>query len=325
VASPSRSQSPDLPKPGAKVSLDQVSNTSGHAFDVDAVALLRDAMTHALRVEGVYAEPGTPGQAFRLTLRISEYRPGNAFKRWLLPGYGSTVLAVTGELRDAKSGAVAASINHERSVLWGGAYTIGAWKYIFDDVADDIAKDLKLKIEKGGEFVVSLPPRSDRTTAVGPVKNPIAIKILPMNDRRDEKGRIGERFAAFGVSMGDVYFSQSVPQFLESSLADELVAMGDRIVTSKEQMTVSPTLRKFWLTTETTPLYWDVIAEVQLGLEIAPTPPTASGVARAYSCKSTDRTYVWPTADLLSRVLENCMTELWSKVRSDDVWRPGVS
>lgn len=87
---------------------------------------------------------------------------------------------------------------------------------------------------------------------------------------------------------------------------------------------MSPILAKFWLTTETTPLYWDVIAEVQLGLEIASVRPATTRVVRAYACKSSERTYVWPSADLLSRVLENCMTDLWSKVRSDDVWRPGA-
>lgn len=145
-----------LPKPGALVQLREVTNTSGQTFDVDVEGMLRQAMLAALQEERLEWTRQARPEHFALDLRITEYRPGNAFQRWVLPGYGSTVLAVEGAVKEAQTGAVAASFVHQRSVYWGGAYTIGAWKQIFDTVAGDIARDLKVRIERGGQFVVYL-------------------------------------------------------------------------------------------------------------------------------------------------------------------------
>jgi len=77
-----------------------------------------------------------------MDVNIIEYRKGDAFKRWLWPGYGSTVLVVEATLLDAE-GNVDATAQANRSVDAGGGYTVGAWESVFDDVARDLVSDLK--------------------------------------------------------------------------------------------------------------------------------------------------------------------------------------
>lgn len=313
-----KTESELLPRPGARVELGEVTNPSGQRFDVDATGLLREAMANSLREESLAWSPGSPGDRFLLSLAIREYRPGNAFQRWLAPGYGSTVLAVEGTLRDAATGALAATVLHRRSVHWGGAYTIGAWRSVFGWVADDIAADLAVRIAQGGEFVVSVTPRAEQAPVAPPAADALAVRVASMSDARADKGRIGERQAAFGVSMGDVHLSRRVPELMREALIDELWAGGLRVVESGGDAVVDASVRRFWVHTDTTPLYWDVVGEIELELAV-----TSGGAPRrrSFACRQVERTWTWPTAALAGRVLDGCLAELGTKLRGDAVWR----
>lgn len=313
-----KTESDLLPRPGARVELSEVSNESGQRFDVDAVGLLREAMAESLREEGLAWTRGGPGDRFVLSLAIREYRPGNAFKRWLAPGYGSTVLGVEGTLRDAATGELAATVRHQRSVHAGGAYTIGAWRSVFGWVADDIAADLAVRIERGGEFVVSVMPRADALAAPEPRSDALAVRIASVADARAERERIGERQAAFGVSMGDVHLSRRVPDAMREALIDELWAGGVRVVESGEDAVIDASVRRFWVHTDTTPLYWDVVGEIELELAVA--SAGAAPQRRSFGCRQVERTWVYPTAALIGRVLDACLAELGAKVRGDALW-----
>jgi hypothetical protein len=134
---------PDFsPRPGESMEIGAVSNVSGKEFEYDVESMLRNALSEALQAERlVWLGPDQPNHLI-LTARIVDYEPGNAFQRWLLPGWGSTVLSVDAELRDANTGSLAGSLSDRHSIAFGGGYTIGAWKAIFDAVAKDIASDL---------------------------------------------------------------------------------------------------------------------------------------------------------------------------------------
>jgi hypothetical protein len=138
--------------PETKVAVDVVSNRTGETFDVDVEGLLRDAMNKKLAEQDLTPAPDSQN-VMTMNVSIIEYRKGDAFKRWLWPGYGSTVLVVEATLLDA-AGAVDATAQANRSVDAGGAYTIGAWENIFDDVAGDLVADLKMKIS--GQLVAPL-------------------------------------------------------------------------------------------------------------------------------------------------------------------------
>ncbi len=82
------------------------------------------------------------GSDFLIKTSITHYEPGNAFKRWLLPGdYGATKLTTNTEIY--KDDILIATIPVERYVGFGGGFTVGAWKKVFNDVAKEIVKILK--------------------------------------------------------------------------------------------------------------------------------------------------------------------------------------
>ena len=79
-----------------------------------------------------------------LDCKIVEYDKGNAFKRWLLPGWGSTALSIECNLREGSL--VVGTIEVRRTIDVGGGYTIGAWRTVFKTVAEDVAKELGAKL-----------------------------------------------------------------------------------------------------------------------------------------------------------------------------------
>ncbi len=123
-------------QPGTKVVLGPVKNQTGKSFDIDIEKMLRDAFTQALKDKNL-EWPGGDVPKLVLTADIVEYDKGDAFKRWLMPGYGSTVLVVRGVLYESENRKVGA-VDAKRTVDAGGGYTIGAWETIFRSVADDV-------------------------------------------------------------------------------------------------------------------------------------------------------------------------------------------
>jgi hypothetical protein len=115
--------------------------------ELDPLQALRTALTKKLAEHEIPSVPSSTGAQYVLVSTIREYRPGSAFKRWLMPGYGSTILWVESELREGDK-KVAESSN-KRTVDAGGAYTAGAYESIFADVAGDIVVGLKEKLAAG--------------------------------------------------------------------------------------------------------------------------------------------------------------------------------
>jgi uncharacterized lipoprotein YajG len=316
----SKIQSSGLPKPGAKIVLSSIENKSGETFEYDVENLLRNAIEAALKKENLSADTAIQTPDFALSLFITEYRPGNAFKRWLIPFYGATVLAVEGDLRNTKDNGVIATITHKQGVYAGGAYSIGAWQYIFNTVAADIARDLRIKIEEGGAFVVRLPPRSDVVPDQKPKTSTYTVHIGSFKDSRAELGRIGIRTAAFNVSMGNVYFYRVVPDFLRESLETEMAFLGYRSVDTGGDIDISGELIKFWIETKTTPLYWDILGDIQIKLTIASSRLKMQPTDCVFSCNKTARTYVWPSEELFSEVMNDCMNDVMQQIKTNNVW-----
>ena len=130
---------------GTKVVLGSVKNQTGQSFDIDVEKMLADALGQALKERNLQ---WTGGSAPKLMLAtdIVEYAKGNAFKRWLMPGWGSTVLVVRGALYES-DGRKVGSVDAKRTVDAGGGYTIGAWETIFRKVADDIVSNLAEQVK----------------------------------------------------------------------------------------------------------------------------------------------------------------------------------
>ncbi|MGB5405883.1 MAG: DUF4410 domain-containing protein [Thiogranum sp.] len=124
-----------------KILVGEVSNKTGETFNIDIEAMLRDAIENELAKDNLLGTQDSP-DVVKMNLNIIEYREGDAFKRWLWPGYGSTVLVIEATLLD-RDGNVDATAQANRSVDAGGGFTIGAWEKIFKTVASDLVSDLK--------------------------------------------------------------------------------------------------------------------------------------------------------------------------------------
>lgn len=105
---------------------------------IDLKLAMGESLRKALKEKGSFGEETSQ---WTIEVEIVEYEPGNAFVRWLLPGAGATKLKVVASIIN-ENAQQAAKIAVERSIGFGGGYTIGAWKYVFDEVAREIVGTL---------------------------------------------------------------------------------------------------------------------------------------------------------------------------------------
>lgn len=135
-----------LPSKDTQIEVGPVANETGETFDIDVEKLFADALADTLKKENLIwdGKDGTPHLV--ITSKIVEYEKGNAFKRWLMPGWGSTELVIECDL--SNEGLSVGQARANRSVAFGGGFTIGAWETIFADIAEDMVADLKSKLKK---------------------------------------------------------------------------------------------------------------------------------------------------------------------------------
>jgi hypothetical protein len=109
-------------------------NPDGH----ESVELMKSALDKAI------AESQLPvgSEGYTVDVLITDYIPGNAFKRWLVMGWGTTKLTVKFKLIDEDN---VNEIEVSRSISAGGAFTIGAWQTVFKDVADSVVEEIKTR------------------------------------------------------------------------------------------------------------------------------------------------------------------------------------
>jgi hypothetical protein len=134
------------PKPDTKIEVGPVTNETGQTFEVDVQQLFTDALTEKLQGDNLLWTKGGDADHLIIATKVVNYEPGNAFKRWLLPGYGSTVIELHCELKNSATGKLLGSVDARRTVSFGGAYSIGAWKTIFGSVANDVVSELRKQI-----------------------------------------------------------------------------------------------------------------------------------------------------------------------------------
>jgi serine/threonine-protein kinase len=151
-----------LPKEDVRIKVAKVVNDTGYSFDVDIEQLLANTLEEQLMEENLLNLGKTEPNLF-MESRIIGYKKGSALKRWVMPGWGATELAIRCDLRDDKNNLVGTAMA-SREVVAGGLYTVGAWETIFNDVANDVAGDLKDQIVAQG-YVVKPKTQPQATTA----------------------------------------------------------------------------------------------------------------------------------------------------------------
>lgn len=297
--------------------------------EIDPAELMRQAIEKRLARSDL-SQPRGEIDPYRLDVTIVDYQPGSAFARWLLPGLGATVLEVSGAVVDPVSGEPVGEVHDQRGVYAGGFYTIGAWQKIFDQVADDIV----LSLERGGaagpepgvfgNVVVTVDSWLARDISIPKATEPKSFEVRPVVDLRDSRGVLGKRTAAFNVSMGNVFFYRDLPGFVAEMVATDLAAAGHTIsiegVASSSEAdgaTAIPVfieLRKFSVGTDTTALYWDIIAEIELAVRVGGAPLASA------SCREVERTYLWPETVLFNAAVDRCLISLMAKLRALPAW-----
>lgn len=346
IKSPSIQTSDALPRPGAKITISGIKQTAKipedsfssisdakPASEIDAPAMLLESMQTALKDEELLS--AVRNGDFLLSLEIVDYDPGNVFKRFVAGGaWGETMLTVRGSLIDPVDGRQAALILYSRTTRPNSLFehrhllanvinSIGAWKTIFSRAAMDIAHDLKLQIERGKGLLVSLPAWPGPQISAPQTVKPTGYLFTRFIDRRTQPERIGERQAAFGMRMGDLFLNRKPVEFLQEALSTELAANGKLPAESAQSgavVEISAQLDKFWVHTDATPLYWDVIGEIGLKLIVKTLQTDQPATERNYSCLANERTYIWPSEDLVAQVLGQCVNELMSKVRTNELF-----
>jgi len=134
------------PAGGTKVAVNKPVNSTGESFDVDITEIMEQAFRNALDKNGLLQQATSRGDLL-LDTAIVRYAKGNAFKRWLLPGWGATVLEVRCTIKSQEDPTAFGTVEALRTVSIGGGYTIGAWRTICDSVAKDVVKELRTKIK----------------------------------------------------------------------------------------------------------------------------------------------------------------------------------
>ncbi len=302
-------------------SLGRVTIPKDADYEIDAAGMLRSAMEISLREKGLLIDRASAANRYIINAHILDYEMGSAFKRWLLPGYGSTILSVHTEITDPQSNAVVAELEHRQMIGAGGFYTVGAWEGVFASVADDIVRDIQRKQSGEGEdFVVNLDPWLEKDTAGVPRADPsLSIYLEPLADRREQRFRIGERHAAFKVSMGSVYTNRQVTAYLTEAIQNELLAAGHELRSEPGDINISGEITKFWTWTDTTMTYWDVIGEVQVTMTVD-FPATGKRITRSYTADAKDRTYLWPGEKLVADVIDKAVKSLMLDIRKERIW-----
>ena len=161
------------------------------------------------------------------------------------------------------------------------------------------------------------PTKADALLASVPA---LKITLLNFEDKREQRTEailIGRREAAFGVPMGDVFSEHPIFEIIRDAIRTELIRNGHSIVTDNEDISMKGEIRKFWVGTEATALYWDVVGEVSIVVEVKYPAAGAPILLGPYSGKNVERTYSNPGEEIVTRVLVKSLEGVMHSLNSD--------
>lgn len=167
------------------------------------------------------------------------------------------------------------------------------------------------------EMVVYVQNWSDRALTVPPAANRMKLSFSGVSDKRADRKRIGNRTAAFGVQMGGVYFDRPVPDFFDDMIRTELTAAGHDLVEAGGVPAVDVAVTKFWFDTDTSPLHWDISGKIELDVTLR---DKAGARSDRLTCQASERTYVWPSAEIFSGLVDRCLKDIASGFRRSTIW-----
>jgi len=161
--------------------------------------------------------------------------------------------------------------------------------------------------------LVSLPAYESPGVPAGPGAS---VRIEPVRDARSDAvgSLIGER-VTLGVPMGMIEMKPIPTELMTQMLATELTKMGGKVVSAGEEVRVAARLTKFQVVTPATALYWDINGSIDLDLSASAQGGRKHDAGYAATC--TDRTYVFPSEEIIRNVVSACVREIGARVRTD--------
>ncbi len=148
----------------------------------------------------------------------------------------------------------------------------------------------------------------------------VRIKLLNFEDKRAgqiDPVLIGNRQAAFGVQMGAVFSDRPVFEIIRLAVKTELVRSGHIIVDENEDITIKGEIRTYWVSTDVTILYWDVIGEVSIVLEVKKADSESFTKLDPYNGRNVERTYFNPSVAIMKRVLGGSLDKVMQTMSAD--------
>lgn len=161
------------------------------------------------------------------------------------------------------------------------------------------------------------PTKADTLLASVPA---LKIKLLNFEDKREQQAEailIGRRDAYGGVPMGDVFSERPIFDIIRNAIRAELMRNGHSVTTENEDISMRGKIRKFWVGTDVTALYWDVVGEVSIVIEVK--YPTAESpiLLGPYSGKNVERTHSNPSKEIATRVMVKSLEDVMHSMSSD--------
>ena len=97
----------------------------------------------------------------------------------------------------------------------------------------------------------------------------------------------------------------------------EIISNGHSIVSNNEDILIKGKIRKFWVRTDVTALYWDLVGEVSIVIEVSSPTQRTPVVLGPYSGKNIERTYINPSNEIATRVLVKSLEGAMHAMSSD--------
>lgn len=130
-------------------------------------------------------------------------------------------------------------------------------------------------------------------------------------------GIIGDRRAAFNQPLGNVLAARPPGVIVKEAVGAVLASHGHAVVQANEDFLMRGQVETFWVRTDVTPTYWDVVGDIRLILEVLDPKESRSILKATYEARRVERTYVWPSEDLLRSVMETALAAALEQMGSD--------
>lgn len=160
------------------------------------------------------------------------------------------------------------------------------------------------------------PQQSSGHSAIAQV-SPTTVEVRDLREQGQDRGtkrRIGERTTLGDISMGYVWISTPPGRVLADEVRAELSAAGHHVTTQNPSVIIDGVVIAFDVHTDVNPLFWSVVGRISAVMNVM---ANAETITRDYKADCTERTMIWPTTEMITRVVSACVSDIGHQFASD--------